>query len=113
MTDTIHSKTLKQMLENNSNLILLDVRDNDKFVMGSIYSTKAPTKNVPYLIMKEQDKPFDEDTAKELESSQIVTICTTGNKAQKAAALLREHGFQAAALLGGLTAWNEENNEKE
>ncbi|GED71783.1 hypothetical protein BRE01_54850 [Brevibacillus reuszeri] len=113
MTDTVHSKTLKQMLDNNLNLILLDVRDNNKFLMGSISHANAPTKNVPYLSMKEADKLFDDETEKQMENAQIVTICTTGNKAQKAAALLRENGFKATALLGGLTAWDEENRDNE
>ncbi|MGG1661059.1 rhodanese-like domain-containing protein [Brevibacillus sp. NRS-1366] len=112
MTETLNCKALKQMLDNDFPLILLDVRDNDKFLMGSIHSEKAPTKNVPYLSMKEQDYLFDEETARQLENVQIVTICTTGNKAQKAAALLREKGYKATALLGGVTAWNEDSSSK-
>ncbi|MCG5253971.1 rhodanese-like domain-containing protein [Brevibacillus agri] len=45
--------------------------------------------------------------------AQVITVCTSGNKAQKAAALLREHGYEAKALLGGLTAWNEPESEGE
>lgn len=112
-TETLTSKALKQMLDNDLPIILLDVRDHDKFLMGSIHSEKAPTKNVPYLTMKEQDKLFDEETASQLENRQIVTVCTTGNKAQKAAALLREKGYNATALLGGVTAWKEENSSQE
>lgn len=96
------------MLQQKMPVLLLDVRDVEKFMTGSLSSEHAPTLNVPYLLMKERDKPLDEETAKLAQNIQIVTICTTGNKAQKAAALLREHGYTANALEGGLTAWKEQ-----
>ncbi|KMZ40772.1 sulfurtransferase [Bacillus sp. FJAT-27238] len=102
---------LSEMLEKKVPVLLLDVRDAEKFVSGSLVHENASTQNVPYLLMKEQDKPLDEETEKLAQNVQIVTLCTTGNKAQKAAALLREHGFHANALEGGLTAWKEQSNE--
>ncbi|NQF13160.1 rhodanese-like domain-containing protein [Brevibacillus sp. HB1.3] len=102
---------LSEMLEKKVPVLLLDVRDAEKFVSGSLVHESASTQNVPYLLMKEQDKPLDEETEKLAQNVQIVTLCTTGNKAQKAAALLREHGFHANALEGGLTAWKEQSNE--
>lgn len=107
---TLTTIQLSEMLEKKVPVLLLDVRDVEKFITGSLVHENASTRNVPYLLMKEQDKPFDEETEKLAQNVQIVTVCTTGNKAQKAAALLREHGFQANALEGGLTAWKEQSN---
>ncbi|MFS0555979.1 rhodanese-like domain-containing protein [Brevibacillus sp. 179-C9.3 HS] len=108
---TLTKIQLSQMLQQKTPVLLIDVRDAEKFMAGSLFSENAPTRNIPYLLMKEQDKPLDEETEKLVRNVQIVTLCTTGNKAQKAAALLREHGFTANALEGGLTAWNEQSNE--
>ncbi|WP_238351973.1 rhodanese-like domain-containing protein [Brevibacillus brevis] len=102
---------LSEMLEKKVPVLLLDVRDAEKFVSDSLVHENASTQNAPYLLMKEQDKPLDEETEKLAQNVQIVTLCTTGNKALKAAALLREHGFHANALEGGLTAWKEQSNE--
>jgi rhodanese-related sulfurtransferase len=109
----VDSHSLKQMLDSKRNLILLDVRDEDKFQMGSLYAEEIQTLNVPFLIMREQAEPFDDDTSRQLENATIVTVCTTGNKAQKAAAFLREKGYSAVSLDGGLTAWNSMNVENE
>ncbi|MED1783905.1 rhodanese-like domain-containing protein [Brevibacillus fortis] len=108
---TLTTIQLSETLQQKKPVLLLDVRDTEKFMTGSLVHENAPTRNVPYLLMKELDKPFDEETEKLAQNVQIVTVCTTGNKAQKAAALLREHGFHANALEGGLTAWKEQSNE--
>lgn len=103
---TIDSKALLQLINSNPNLILLDVRDEDKFQAGSLQVAGIKTRNQPYLRMRDQVDVFDESTAHELGEAEIVTICTTGNKASKAAELLREQGYRACSLEGGLTAWN-------
>ncbi|WP_244297178.1 rhodanese-like domain-containing protein [Brevibacillus antibioticus] len=108
---TLTTIQLSELLKKKVPVLLLDVRDVEKFITGSLVHENASTRNVPYLLMKEQDKPLDEETEKLAQNVQIVTVCTTGNKAQKAAALLREHGFHANALEGGLTAWKEQSNE--
>ena len=103
---------IKQLLEKGTPILFLDVRDEAKFQTGSVESKFADTRNVPYVHMLEQgDKPLDEETERAVKERQIITVCTTGNKAQKAAALLREHGFEAKALLGGLTAWKDDEDE--
>lgn len=107
--ETISSSTFKQLIEEVTPLLILDVRDKEKFLQGSLTVSGIATRNEPYVHMKEQDQPFDEDTSRSLQDATIITVCTTGNKAQKAAALLREKGYRALALEGGLTAWNESN----
>ena len=108
---TVNCQTLQEMMDNKINLVLLDVRDVEKFQSGSLQSDLYETHNIPYMMMKESDEPLDPKTAHLWKDKQIVTLCTSGNKAQKAAALLREKGFQAVALLGGLTAWREKQND--
>ncbi|ELK42958.1 hypothetical protein BAG01nite_23840 [Brevibacillus agri] len=102
-----------ELLEKQTPVLILDVRDEAKFRNGTLTSELAATKNVPYVHMLERDKPLDEETESVARKAQVITVCTSGNKAQKAAALLREHGYEAKALLGGLTAWNEPESEGE
>ncbi|RNB58960.1 rhodanese-like domain-containing protein [Brevibacillus gelatini] len=111
--DTWTKQEVIELLEKRTPVLILDVRDEAKFQAGTLTSEFAATKNVPYVHMLEQDKPLDEETDSVAKNAQIITVCTSGNKAQKAAALLRQHGYEAKALLGGLTAWNEPENEDE
>lgn len=108
---TVDCQTLQEMMVNKKNLVFLDVRDEEKYQTGSLQSDPYETYNIPYLMMKERNEPLDPKTAHLWKDKQIVTLCTSGNKAQKAAALLRENGFQAVALLGGLTAWRAKQND--
>jgi len=102
---TINCHELQELLEANTDVILLDVRDEEKFLAGSLQANRAGAINRPYTRMKEEQEPLDEATAKLWKDKPIITICTSGNKAGKAATLLQEHGFQAFSLEGGLTAW--------
>ncbi|MDF2679354.1 MAG: sulfurtransferase [Brevibacillus sp.] len=104
--ETISCSTFKHLIEEKTNLLILDVRDQEKFLQGSLTVPGITTRNEPYVYMKEQAQPFDEDSSRSLQDATIITVCTSGNKAQKAAALLREKGYRALALEGGLTAWN-------
>ncbi|WP_252989830.1 rhodanese-like domain-containing protein [Brevibacillus panacihumi] len=103
--NTINCQELQKLLEENKDLILLDVRDEEKFLAGTFQANHVKTLNRPYLIMKETQEPVDEPTAQSWKDKPIITFCTSGNKAGKAATLLREHGFHAVSLEGGLTAW--------
>ncbi|QRG70388.1 rhodanese-like domain-containing protein [Brevibacillus choshinensis] len=105
--ETISCSTFRKTIQEESNLLLVDVRDEEKFLQESLHIEGIETKNAPYVHMKEQDQPFDEKTSHTFRDATIITVCTTGNKAQKAAALLREKGYRALALEGGLTAWND------
>lgn len=109
---TVDCQTLHTWLHTKTDLILLDVRDEVKYQTGSLQADQYETYNIPYLKMKEQDVPLDPHTVQLWKDKPIITLCTSGNKAQKAAALLREQGLQAAALSGGLTAWKDRQNKE-
>ncbi len=110
---TINKREFEQLLQENAKLIILDVRDVEKYQSGSLHLPGLATKNVSYLHMKEQDQALPKETAEACADATIITLCTSGNKAQKAAALLREKGYRASALEGGLTAWNADRMQSE
>lgn len=98
---------LKMKLDQGEDVIILDVRDEDKYQAGSLVYKGVEVTNIPYVRMV-ADEVDAERLLNELPTGvDIITICTTGNKAQKAAAFLREKGYSAGSLEGGLTSWNE------
>ncbi|RNB80147.1 rhodanese-like domain-containing protein [Brevibacillus fluminis] len=102
---------LVQKTKDKAPLVLLDVRDAEKFRTGSLQLDGVPLLHLPYAAMQEKNG-LSELIANLPPEAQIVTVCTSGNKAEKAAALLREQGLTALSLNGGLTAWRKQNGEK-
>lgn len=103
-TKTITVDELKSKVANKEPFLILDVRDESKFQAGTLILDGISTQNVPYVLMKEdQSHAAEQLLSKDLP---IITLCTSGNKAKKAAALLQEKGYSCAPLEGGLTAWN-------
>ncbi|MFD2371562.1 rhodanese-like domain-containing protein [Brevibacillus sp. GCM10020057] len=111
--DVVNRSELEQLRKENEKLIILDVRDEEKYRAGSLQVDGLTPVNVPFVHMKEQDQPLQDQLAAACKDATIITVCTTGNKAQKAAALLRENGYRAVALEGGLTAWNSAEKQPE
>lgn len=108
MTDrTIDIQALRRLLESGDDLIIVDVRDEDKFRAGTLRIEGFETLHLPYLQMKDQEGEIAEQLPDDYKKARMITVCTTGNKAGKAAELLREKGFQACSLEGGLTAWKD------
>jgi len=104
---TISAHDLLDKLKSGESVFLLDVRDEEKFRSGSLEHDGATPVNIPYVAMKDDQDSIRDQVAELPKDKIIVTLCTTGNKAQKAAQLLCEKGFSAVSIEGGLTAWNE------
>lgn len=92
-------------VETKSPLFLVDVRDEEKYLSGSLQIEGIPLINLPYVTMQSSDSQLSDIVAHLPKDAQIVTVCTSGNKAEKAAALLREQGLTVQSLHGGLTEW--------
>lgn len=105
--ESITIENLLKQIQTGESVCILDVRDVEKFHTGSLEINDIPVKNIPYVEMKQETPGAKEQVADLPDKTQIVTVCTTGNKAHKAATLLRERGYHAVALEGGLTAWRE------
>lgn len=75
--------------------ILLDVRYSWEYSQGHI----AGAKSIPLDDFPEALAGLDQDR-------EYVTLCYSGSKARRAAAMLAEHGVQqVGVLLGGMDAW--------
>jgi rhodanese-related sulfurtransferase len=84
-------------LINQNKAVIVDVREPEEFKTGSLRGARnIPLKDLPNRI-GELDK-FKSKTA--------IVVCQRGVTAGKAAAMLKKAGFeQAAALDGGIAAW--------
>lgn len=103
----ISKDQLIEKLEMGVNLYIVDVRDPEKYEAGSLEYKGVMVENIPYATMITDDHSESIALNQIPKGAEIVTICTSGNKAQKAAALLSEKGYSATSLQGGLTAWRE------
>ncbi|MEJ8546281.1 rhodanese-like domain-containing protein [Brevibacillus borstelensis] len=107
MEQNIQVRDLLDRIAKKEKLFLLDVRDEDKYLTGSLDEYGVQTKNLPYLKMIDPDDAVIEKMESLPKDRPIITLCTSGNKARKAAELLREKGCDAIPLEGGLTAWKQ------
>jgi rhodanese-related sulfurtransferase len=92
-------ETLKQQLENDSTLVLVDVRTEPELT--------GPLGHIPGIIhipLQELNERFTElETYK---NQPIAIICRSGNRSSVATKLLVEKGFKVKNVLGGMKAWN-------
>jgi glyoxylase-like metal-dependent hydrolase (beta-lactamase superfamily II)/rhodanese-related sulfurtransferase len=102
MTDTIDANTLRDWLESQRPVSVLDVRsDEDRAqwaIPGSLHinayeALKAGQPGALADARLPQDRP-------------VVTVCNAGRMSQKAAAILADRGFDARSLVGGMKAWS-------
>lgn len=98
----IDASTLAKWLHDKKPVTVLDIRPIAQLVEGTIPgSTHA---NV-YDKLKANDRhAFDMITLDE--QVPVVTVCGAGGLSLTAAEILRQKGFQAYSLEGGMKAWN-------
>jgi sulfur-carrier protein adenylyltransferase/sulfurtransferase len=88
---------LKQMLDNNENLQLIDVREPYEYEAAHIESELMPLNTVPQNLEKiSKDK-------------KVIMICRSGNRSGNAIRFMEGHGFENLYnLKGGMLAWKKE-----
>lgn len=102
MTNTIEAETLREWLEAQRPVTVLDVRsDEDRAqwaIPGSLHI------NAYDALRAEQ--PGTLATAALPPDQPVVTVCNAGRISQTAAAVLAGRGFDARSLAGGMKAWS-------
>ncbi len=87
---------LKKKLDAKENFILLDVREPHEYEIAKIIgSTLIPLGTLPERFT-EVDK-----------SAQVIVHCKMGGRSAKAVQFLREKGYDATNVTGGINAWSE------
>lgn len=91
---TITADTLKNQLDNNEDIFLIDVRSPPELKKGYIEQAK----NIYVGEIKDNINKIPKDKP-------IVTVCGNGARASMAASILKKHGFEIMNVLGSMKAW--------
>ena len=97
--EEITATELNDLLKNNPETQIIDVRESHEFEIAKIPNTKL----IPLAQVVSR--------AKEIDSSRTAIIhCKAGGRSAKAIAALKENGYQGQLLnlKGGITAWSDE-----
>lgn len=103
----ITPEELYQKLATDEKVVVLDVRDEQKYEDYHIEDMNVESLNIhktKIFELAENEKIEMNSLPKEKE---IVVTCTTGNSATKCATILFEHEYDVVILEGGITAWKE------
>src|SRR5690625_1752237 len=106
----ISSESLFKKLENLEDILLVDVRAEEKYNEYHIKSSSIEYLNIPKVnIFKLEEQ--ENSTVSLPKDKEIIVTCTTGNSATKCANILSEQGYNVKVLDGGITAWKEFTGE--
>ena len=95
----IAPEELKALLEGNSDVVVLDVREPWEYQAASIAGSK-------HLPMNEIPARFQQELAPDLHT---VVVCHHGVRSMNVTAWLRNQGFEnAQSMRGGIDAWSRE-----
>lgn len=96
---TISAQELKTLLENNSELLLIDVREADEFADFNIGGINYPLDRIGN---------FDIEDIEHLMDKELYLYCRSGNRSMQACMLLEQAGFQHLYNIeGGINAWQQ------
>jgi glyoxylase-like metal-dependent hydrolase (beta-lactamase superfamily II)/rhodanese-related sulfurtransferase len=94
---------LKQMLDSGEPFVLLDVRNDDEFERWRIEGRYPfETVHIPYFAFLEDEAG---SIARVPKDRPIIAVCAKGGASDYVAELLRERGYNAMNLEGGMIAW--------
>ncbi len=97
---SITARELHEKINLHADLVLLDVRTRAEW-KGS----RGHINGAILIPLQELNTRFPE--LNEMKNKEIIVYCRTGNRSRVATALLREKGFNAVNMLGGMQAWNQ------
>ncbi len=99
----ISPKKFKEMIENEKDFVILDVRNNYETKIGRFKGA------ITLDIENFRDFPKIVNKIKHLKHKKIITYCTGGVRCEKASAFLRENGFKEVYQLeGGILNYSKE-----
>ncbi len=100
----IDPEELKQKIDNNENIFLLDVRTPQEYEAWRIsYENHDNPKLIPVDRLFMKDPTLLKEIPKEKE---IVTICAHGNRSMIAAKILNQLGYNVKSVKEGMAGWN-------
>ena len=89
----INNEELKNIIKNNKNALILDVRSIGEFRSGHI----PKAKNIPVQELSSQINNLDA-----YKNDDIIVYCASGGRSSSAANILNKNGFSKVYNLGGI-----------
>ena len=96
--ESVDPKVAYEMVENDDNLTLLDVRTPDEFKKNGHI---ADAKIIPLSYLGKNLQMIDK-------SKKVLVYCRSGSRSVAAARILDNNGFTVINMSGGLSEWKEE-----
>jgi glyoxylase-like metal-dependent hydrolase (beta-lactamase superfamily II) len=102
---TVPPEEFKEMLDKGKVQFMFDLRAEDEFEGWRIEGrTPVETLNIPQEDFVGEE---DEHLSRFPKDKEIITVCAHGDSSKYSAELLREKGFNARGLEGGMDLWSE------
>ena len=92
---TITVSSLKQLLKQQADIQLIDVREVEEYDEQRINEAR----NVPLSELSDRVNEFNT-------ADDYVIICRSGNRSHTACQLLNDHGVKVTNVAGGMIEWN-------
>jgi len=92
---TITVKSLEQLLTQQADIKLIDVRERDEFSVDGIKEAE----NIPLSELEARTSEFNQ-------TDEYVIICRSGNRSGMACQYLEEAGIHTTNVQGGMIEWN-------
>jgi glyoxylase-like metal-dependent hydrolase (beta-lactamase superfamily II)/rhodanese-related sulfurtransferase len=100
---TISVAELDEMIERGESFLLLDVRNQDEFERWKIEGRNPfETVHIPYFQFIEDE---DGSVNRVPKGKLVVVVCAKGGSSEYVADVLRQRGYDAVNLEGGMIAW--------
>ncbi|MAE35951.1 MAG: sulfurtransferase [Oceanospirillaceae bacterium] len=94
------STTEATTMINRQDALVLDIRDKADFKAGHLVNAI----NIPYASLAQRMNELEKERERP-----IVLVCKTGQTVSMAGKMLREKGFNAVRMKGGMMEWNSQN----
>ena len=95
----ISAKTAREMLLKDTSIVLLDVRSPGEHIEERIANT-------PLMPLQYVESKIGE--LERFKKKKIIVYCRSGNRSDMAVEILREYGFNAFNMEGGIIQWKRE-----
>ena len=92
---TVTAQQAQEMMETETDYIVLDVRTQDEYNSG----------HIPQAICLPYDSISEENTSEFRINQLILVYCRSGNRSKKACATLSDLGFENVVDFGGISEW--------
>ncbi len=94
------STTEATTMINRQDALVLDIRNKADFKAGHLVNAI----NIPYASLAQRMNELEKERERP-----IVLVCKTGQTVSMAGKMLREKGFNAVRMKGGMMEWNSQN----